>query len=85
MTYIFLGNFAIVGTFLPEIEIWDLDVLNAIEPTTILGGEKKVSKKKVKKMKKKDPSFQLDSHTDAVIALNINPFRKYFNFLFILF
>lgn len=28
-----------VGTFLPEIEIWNLDVLNAIEPTIILGGE----------------------------------------------
>jgi len=33
------GNYAIVGTFLPEIEIWNLDVLNVIEPTFTLGGE----------------------------------------------
>lgn len=26
-----------MGSFLPEIEIWDLDVVNAIEPTLILG------------------------------------------------
>jgi periodic tryptophan protein 1 len=35
-----LGNLAIVSSFLPEIEIWDLDVNNAIEPLLILGGEK---------------------------------------------
>jgi hypothetical protein len=27
----------IVGTFLPEIEIWNLDILNTIEPALILG------------------------------------------------
>lgn len=34
-----IGNFAIVGSFLPEIEIWDLDVLDVIEPTMVLGKE----------------------------------------------
>lgn len=48
-----VGNFVIVGTFLPEIEIWDLDVLNAIEPLIVLGGEVNLSKKKVKKNEKK--------------------------------
>jgi periodic tryptophan protein 1 len=33
------GNFCAVGTFGPGIEIWNLDVLNALEPTCILGGE----------------------------------------------
>ena len=33
------GNFLIVGTFLPEIEIWNLDVLNTIEPALILGDD----------------------------------------------
>ena len=26
------GNYAIVGSFLPEIEFWNLDVLEAVEP-----------------------------------------------------
>lgn len=46
------GNYAIVGTFLPEIEIWNLDVLNVIEPTFTLGGEIVQNSKKVKKFKK---------------------------------
>ena len=33
------GNFCAVGTFGPGIEIWNLDVMNALEPTCILGGE----------------------------------------------
>lgn len=60
------GNFAIVSSFLPEIEIWDLDVVNAIEPTIILGGEVSMSKNKIKKMKKKNPDYKPDSHKDSV-------------------
>lgn len=33
------GNFCAIGTFNPGIEIWNLDVLNALEPSCILGGE----------------------------------------------
>lgn len=33
------GNFCAVGTFNPGIEIWNLDVLNALEPSCVLGGE----------------------------------------------
>ncbi len=54
-----------MGTFKTEIEIWDLDVLDAIEPVCVLGGElasdvveekgkgnkKKKSYKKVKKVR----------------------------------
>lgn len=32
------GNFCAVGMFSPGIEIWNLDVLNALEPSCILGG-----------------------------------------------
>jgi len=28
-----------VASFLPEIEIWNLDVVNVIEPSIVLGGE----------------------------------------------
>jgi periodic tryptophan protein 1 len=31
------GNYVIVGTFLPEIEVWDLDLIDAIQPTVSLG------------------------------------------------
>jgi hypothetical protein len=32
------GNYCAVGTFDPAVEIWNLDVINALEPTCILGG-----------------------------------------------
>lgn len=34
-----IGNYIAVGTFSPAIEIWNLDVLDPLEPTAILGGE----------------------------------------------
>jgi periodic tryptophan protein 1 len=33
------GNLVAVGTFNPGIEIWNLDILDALEPVCILGGE----------------------------------------------
>ena len=58
------GNFVAVGTFEPGIEIWNLDVLEALTPTATLGGRESVeeaeerqnvknSKKKSKKKGKK--------------------------------
>jgi len=41
---IFIGNYAVVGSFLPEIEIWDLDTLDVLEPTMVLGKELRVLK-----------------------------------------
>lgn len=32
------GNYAIVSTFLCEIEVWDIDLADAIEPVLVLGG-----------------------------------------------
>ena len=31
------GNFSIIGTFLPEIEIWDIDEKDPVEPYALLG------------------------------------------------
>ncbi|KAM3138279.1 hypothetical protein pb186bvf_009555 [Paramecium bursaria] len=54
------GNFAVVSTFLEGIEIWDLDIMNVIEPTLILGGEIEQSSNKVKNLKKKNKQFKPD-------------------------
>ncbi len=35
----FLVSWFCAGTFSPGIEIWDLDVLDAVEPLVTLGGE----------------------------------------------
>lgn len=32
------GNFAAIGTFSPEVELWDLDRIDAVEPVASLGG-----------------------------------------------
>lgn len=55
------GSFVAVGTFETAIEIWNLDVLDALEPTVMLGESDLVKKKKSK-----------ESHTDAVAALAWN-------------
>ncbi len=33
------GNFVAIGTFAPYIEVWDLDVIDALEPVMVLGAE----------------------------------------------
>ena len=47
------GNFLAVGTFLPIIEIWDLDVVDDIQPSATLGSVPRPPEKKMKKNKKK--------------------------------
>ena len=42
------GNLLAVGTMEPFINIWDLDVIDAIDPVLILGDKKKKKHKKVK-------------------------------------
>jgi periodic tryptophan protein 1 len=69
-------NHIIVGTFLPEIEIWNLDT-EAVEPTAVLGSLEKSEKSKagpvVNKYKKDD---DLGTHTDAVMCLSLNPHQQ---------
>ncbi len=72
------ANFVAIGTFDPDIEIWDLDTIDCMYPNAILGqggnesgteprgGEKK--KKKRKKTKKANDNY----HVDAVLALAAN-------------
>lgn len=44
-----VGNYMAVGTFDPAIEIWNLDVLDPLEPSAVLGGVDKTSKNGKKK------------------------------------
>jgi periodic tryptophan protein 1 len=83
------GNFVAVGTMSPEIEIWDLDVVDNMYPNTILGqepgefadvDEKTDGKKKKKKKREKSKPKANDSyHVDAVLALAAN--RQHRNLL----
>jgi len=72
------ANYAIIGTFLPEIEIWNLDVLDAIDPDVVLGStEEEPIIKNIKNKKNKLKNTTSNYHTDAVMAINLNPFDWY--------
>ncbi|KAH7837471.1 hypothetical protein Vadar_014264 [Vaccinium darrowii] len=72
------GNFIAVGSMDPSIEIWDLDIIDEVQPSVVLGGviEKKKKKKKGKKVSIK---YKEDSHTDSVLGLAWN--KEYRNIL----
>ena len=46
-----LGNFVAVGTMEPHINIWDLDLVDTLEPVASLGKRKKKKSKKVGKLR----------------------------------
>ena len=66
------GNYAIVASFLPEIEIWNLDLTEAIQPDVVLGGEIANTKKKPKKFTNYSKKYRPGSHTDSVTTLSLN-------------
>ncbi|KAJ0962568.1 hypothetical protein J5N97_027690 [Dioscorea zingiberensis] len=61
------GNFIAVGSMEPAIEIWDLDLLDEVQPFMVLGG---VSKKKTGK--KTSVKYKKGSHRDSVLGLAWN-------------
>ena len=67
-----------VGTFDPDIEIWDLDTVDCMYPNAILGqgGESRTADtedlKKKKKKRKKSKKANEDYHVDAVLSLAAN-------------
>lgn len=74
------GSFVAVGTFKPGIELWNLDVLDPLEPSAVLGGEAisgasgagaGVGKARGKGGRSR-VSLVEGSHTDAVMGLSWN-------------
>lgn len=61
------GNYVAVGTMEPDIQVWDLDVVDTVEPAFILAGKKK------KKKKKKQDENPAGGHSDAVLGISWNP------------
>lgn len=68
-----IGNYIAVGTFDSAIEIWNLDVLDPLEPTATLGGiDTAATKKRHKKHKNKPPKLKDGSHDGHVICMSWN-------------
>lgn len=84
------GSFAAIGTFDPEIEIWNLDVVDGLYPDAILGsvsdgqasleagGVSSFKKSNKKKNKKKSKTLKVNDnyHIDSVLTLANNRLHK---------
>jgi len=74
------GSFVAIGSFEPAIEIWNLDVLDPLEPSATLGGYKtgratiseEVDKKNKKKKGAKVKQLKDGSHADGVLSVSWN-------------
>ncbi|KAH7465832.1 hypothetical protein KRP22_014833 [Phytophthora ramorum] len=72
------GSFVAVGTFKSGIEIWDLNVLDVLEPSATLGGEQDEDLRDVampkmsKRRKNRKTALKPGSHLDAVMSLDWN-------------
>ncbi|KAK2858404.1 hypothetical protein FQN49_004773 [Arthroderma sp. PD_2] len=73
------GNFVAVGTMEPDIEVWDLDVVDCMYPSAILGKAPDDAESEKKKKKKKSAKKNDEYHVDAVLALAAN--RQHRNLL----
>ena len=78
------GNYIAVGTLDPEIEIWSLDVVEAMYPSSILGRSDQTKAHvptplgtgKKKKKKAKHRTTEKGYHVDAVLSLSWNKMQR---------
>ena len=78
------GNYVAVGTFDPDIELWDLDTIDSMYPNAILGqggdeAKAESGTEKKKKKRKKSKKTNDDYHVDAILSLAAN--RQHRNLL----
>jgi len=68
------GNLLAVGTMKPQISIWDLDIVNAIEPVMKLGKSSKSQRNggRNRRAANQQSGVGKISHTDAVLSLDWN-------------
>lgn len=73
-----IGNFAAVGTFDPQIEVWNLDYVDKAFPDLILGEPQGNSLGSLSKSKKKKKKLQhvTSHHTDAVLSIAHNKLQR---------
>ena len=78
------GNYIAVGTLDPEIEIWSVDVLEAMYPTSILGRPDQTKAHvpvpsgtgKKKRKKAKHRKVESSYHVDAILGLSWNKSQR---------
>lgn len=69
------GNYAAIGYMSNLIDIWDVDLLEPLEPALQLGN--KPMKKKKKKKKNTEAQQKLYGHSDAVLSMAWNKTQKH--------